>query len=268
MSDISVFFQSVKLPVMSEVAHALIRTLNDEDATGPQVAAIIAKDSTLTARLLRLANSASFGLSRKVSTVDDAITLVGMGRVRTLGLAAAMGDAFPVVDGLDRKEFWRSCMVSAGYAQWLSAHLGLDGSEAWLASMMVRLGELMIAQAEPSSLQEIEKLPHQPGGRWEREQRLTGFSEGQITAELARRWNFPAEIVRALDTCSEPLAAHPFNRLGGIVHLAMLLADMPAGGVEMLDELPEDVVHALQLNREWMQSKFPLPDSFVDISSL
>ncbi|WP_394787522.1 HDOD domain-containing protein [Rhodoferax sp.] len=268
MPDISVFFQSVKLPVMSEVAHSLIRTLNDEDASGPQVAEIISKDSTLTARLLRLANSASFGLSRSVGTVNDAISLVGMARVRTLGLAAAMGDAFPVVDGLDRSEFWRSCMVSAGYAQWLSAHLGLDGSQAWLASMMVRLGELMIAQAQPASLQEIEKLPHQPGGRWEREQRLTGFSEGQITAELARRWNFPAEIVRALDTSSEPMAAKPFNRLGGIVHLSMLLADMPPGGPEMLDELPEDVVHALQLNKEWMVEKFPAPDSFIDISNL
>lgn len=268
MPDISVFFQSVKLPVMSEVAHSLIRTLNDEYASGPQVAAIIAKDSALTAKLLRLANSASFGLSRKVSTVDDAISLVGMGRVRTLGLAASMGDAFPVVDGLDRTEFWRSCMVSAGYAQWLSGHLGMDGSEAWLASMMVRLGELMIAQAEPASLQEIEKLPHQPGGRWEREQRITGFSEGQITAELARRWNFPAEIVRGLDTCSEPMEAKPFNRLGGIVHLSMLLADMPAGGPEMLDELPKDVVQKLQLKPDWMRAKFPLPDTFVDISSL
>ena len=266
MPDIAVFFQTVKLPVMSEVGHALIRTLNDEAATGPQVAAIIAKDSTLTAKLLRLANSASFGLSRSVSSINDAISLVGMGRVRTLGLAASMGDAFPMVPGLSQADFWRSCMVSAGYAQWLAAHLGLDGSEAWLASMMVRLGELMIAQVQPASLAEIEKLPQQPGGRWERETRLTGFSEGQITAELARRWNFPAEIVRALDTCSEPLEAKPFNRLGGIVHLAMLLADMPPGGPEMLDALPEDVVKKLQLNPEWMRTKFPLPDSFIQVN--
>jgi HD-like signal output (HDOD) protein len=266
MPDIAVFFQTVKLPVMSEVGHALIRTLNDEDATGPQVAAIIAKDATLTAKLLRLANSASFGLSRSVSSVGDAISLVGMGRVRTLGLAASMGDAFPPVEGLSQTEFWRSCMVSAGYAQWLAAHLGLDGSEAWLASMMVRLGEVMIAQVQPASLAEIEKQPRQPGGRWERETRLTGFSEGQITAELARRWNFPAEIVRALDTSSEPMEAKPFNRLGAIVHLAMLLADMPPGGAEMLDGLPEDVVKALQLNPEWMRAKFPLPDSFIQVN--
>lgn len=268
MSDLSVFFQTVKLPVMSEVAHALIRTLNDEDASGEQVAAIIAKDSALTVKLLRMANSASFGLTRNVSTLGDAISLVGMARVRTLALATAMGDAFPVIPGLDRKEFWQSCMVSAGYAQWMSAHLGMDGSQAWLASMMARLGELMIAQAQPATLAEIEKLPRQPGGRWEREQRLVGFNEAQITAELARRWNFPAEIVQALIASSDPLAARPFIRLGAIVHLAMLLADMPAGGAEMVDALPQDVVKALLLNPEWMKTKFPAAASFVDTSSL
>lgn len=265
MPDIAVFFQSVKLPVMSEVAHALIRTLNDENASSQQVAAILAKDAALTARLLRLANSASFGLSRSVATLDDAIALVGMGRVRTLGLAASMGDAFPVVDGLSRNEFWHSCMVSAGYGQWLSLQIGLDTSHAWLASMMVRLGELMIAQVQPGSLAEIEKLPHPPGVRWEREARLTGFSEGQITAELARRWNFPAEIVRALDAASDPLATKPFNRLAAVVHLAVLLADMPPGGPEMLEALPSDVIDALQLKREWMREKFPTPDSFIDL---
>lgn len=265
MPDIAVFLQSVKLPVMSEVAHALIRTLNDEDASQQQVAAIIAKDAALTARLLRLANSASFGLTRQVATLDDAIALVGMGRVRTLGLAASMGDAFPVVDGLSRTEFWHSCMVSAGYGQWLAAQVGLDHSRAWLASMMVRLGELMIAQAQPASLAEIEKLPHPPGGRWERETRITGFSEGQITAELARRWNFPAEIVHALDAAADPIASKPFDRLAAVVHLAMLLADMPPGGPEMLDALPGDVVDKLQLRPEWMRAKFPAPSSFVDL---
>jgi HD-like signal output (HDOD) protein len=144
----------------------------------------------------------------------------------------------------------------------------MDGSQAWLTSMMVRLGELMIAQAQPASVQEIEKMPHLPGGRWEREARLTGFSEGQITAELARRWNFPKEIVHALDTCTNPMDARPFDRLGAIVHLAVMLADMPAGGPEMLDDLPPDVVQILLLRPEWMKANFPLPDSFADISTV
>ncbi|MES2933238.1 MAG: HDOD domain-containing protein [Pseudomonadota bacterium] len=268
MSELAAFFQSVKLPVMSEVAHSLIRTLNDEDAATGVISNIISKDPALTAKLLRLANSARFGLTRGVSSLDDAITMVGMSQVRTLGLAACMNESFPVVQGLDRAEFWKGSMACAGYAKWLAGSMGIDGQQAWLVGMMVRLGELLIGQNDPAHLIEIEQQPHLPGGRWEREQRLLGFSEGQITAELARRWNFPADIVRALDTSSDPMAAHPFCRLGGIVHLACLLAETPSDDPEILDSLPDDVLHALQLNPEWMRNKFPSHASFVDVSAL
>ena len=66
MADISVFLHSVKLPVMPEVAHALIRTLNDEDADVGTVRDVISKDPALTATLLRMANSAR--VSRSISS--------------------------------------------------------------------------------------------------------------------------------------------------------------------------------------------------------
>jgi len=268
MSELAAFFQSVKLPVMSEVGHALIQTLQDEDVSTSTVSNILSKDPALTAKLLRLANSARFGQSRGVSSIDDAISLVGMSQVRTLGLAACMSESFPMVPGLDRLEFWKNSMACAGYAKWLASHLGVDGQQAWLAGMMVRLGELLIGQSEPAKLVEIEQQPHLPGGRWEREQNLLGLSEGQITAELARRWNFPKEIVLALDSSSDPLSAHPFSRLAAVVHLAGLLAESPGDDPELLDSLPQDVVVTLQMNVEFMRSRVPRQDSFVDVTAL
>ena len=268
MSDLSAFFQSVKLPVMPEVAHALIRTLHDEQISIVDVRNIIAKDPTLTAKVLRAANSAGVGLRREVSSLDNAIALIGISMVRTLALSACMNVAFPVVAGLDRAEFWRSSMACAGYAQWLAGGLNMDGQQPWLAGMMCRLGELLIEQSAPATLAEIEKQPHMPGERWNREQRLLGFTETQITAELARRWNFPAAIVRGLDAASDPLARQPFEPLGGVLHLAGWLADMPFSEPAIMDALPMDVVNALGLNHDWMHSHMPAPDSFFDISSL
>lgn len=268
MSVIADFFQSVKLPVMSEVAHVLIRMLNDEDVSATQLRDVIAKDPALTAKILRLANSARYGMSRSIGNVDDAIMVVGIAQVRTLGLAACMADAFPVIPGLDRKEFWQGSMATAGYASWLAGGLGMDGQNAWLAGMMERLGELLIGQHEPVMLAKIEQQPHLPGGRWEREQDLLGFSEAQLSAELARRWNFPLEIVAALETSSDPMAAHPFNRLGAIVHLACLLAETPDPNADTIDSLPEDVITTLRHDRDWMKRKFPAPDSFVDATTL
>jgi HD-like signal output (HDOD) protein len=268
MSDLSALFKSVKLPVMSEVAHSLIRTLHDEDISIAKVRDIIAKDPTLTAKVLRAANSAGLGLRREVSTLDAAIAMIGMSQVRTLALSACMNVAFPLVAGLDRAEFWRNSMACAGYAHWLAGGIGMDGQEAWLTGMMARLGELIIGQSAPAILADVEKLPHIPGERWKREQQALGFTETQVTAELARRWNFPDAIVQGLEAASGPLLTQPFSPLGGVVHLAGWLADMPFSEPVIMDALPGDVIAALDLNRDWMRSRMPQPDSFFDLSAL
>lgn len=267
MANLDSFFESIKLPSMSEVAHALIQTLNDDDATVAQIRELIAKDPALSAKLLRLANSAQFGLPRGVGTLDDAITMVGMSKVRTLALGACLSESFPSLPDLDRKEFWRSSMACAGYAQWLANRLGIDGQMAWLTGMMLRLGELLIAQADPSTLHEIEKLPHLPGLRWQREQRLVGFTEGQITAELARRWNFPMQIVQALQRSADPITDQAFSRLGAIIHLAGLLAEEPHRDADAVDMLPTDVIAALMLDVDWLRTKFPDEATFLDVST-
>lgn len=268
MSDLSAFFQSVKLPVMPEVAHALIRTLQDEDVSVAQVRDLIAKDPVLTAKLLRAANSAAMGLRREVGTLDAAIAMVGLSQVRTLALTACMNVAFPVVPGLDRTEFWRNCMACAGYAQWLAGGIGLDAQQAWLTGMMLRLGELLIVQVRPDSLAVLERQPQIPGDRWMRELQLLGFTEAQVTAELAHRWHFPVAIVRGLNTASAPLASTPLSQLGGVVHLASRLADMAFSDPDIVDALPREVISALDLNLDWMREKLPERDSFFDISAL
>jgi len=268
MSDLSVFFQSVKLPVMPEVAHALIRTLHEEDIVLGDVRNIVAKDPTLTAKVLRAANSAAMGLRREVGTLDAAIAMIGMAQVRTLALTACMNVAFPVAPGLNRGEFWANSMACAGYAQWLAGGAGLDSQEAWLAGMMLRLGELLIVQTAPDTLAELEQEPHLPGKRWQIEQRLLGFTEAQVTAELARRWRFPTSLIDGLETATDPLAAQHFSPLGGVLHLAGWLADMAFSAPEIVDALPDAVLARLALNHDWLHANMPSPESFFDISSL
>lgn len=268
MSPLTTFFESARLPVMSEVAHALIRTLNDPDATAKQVESIICKDPALTANLLRLANSAQFGLSRQVLSLDHAIQLMGMSRVRALALSTSITTVFPKVAGLDRGAFWKFSMACAGYAQWLAGGAGLDPQQAWLAGMMLRLGELIIGQKSPEALAEIEAFPNPAEARWEREQRLLGFDEGQVTAVLARHWNFPEAITTGLQSAGDPMAAQPFDALAGVVHLAALLADSVTPGPDAVMDLPTPVVTALEMDRHWMVARFPRPDAFVDVTGL
>jgi len=263
MSSLARFFEDIRLPTISDVAQALIATLDNEDASSGSISTVIARDPALTAKLMRLANSARFGSSRNVSSLDDAIALAGMAHIRTLALAACFAESFPQLPGLDSDEFWKSSMACAGYAKWLANGSGADASDAWLAGMVMRLGELLIYQVSPDAFAEIEQLPHLPGGRWEREQRLLGLAEGQITAELCRRWNFPNRIVVAVECSSDPMAALPFCKLAGVVHLASLLADTPNDDPGILDTLPPEVIMALGLSMDWMRARLPSHGSFA-----
>ena len=266
MSSLDSFFGSIQLPSISEVAHDLIRTMNNESVSVREVRDIIAKDPALTAQLLRIANSAHFGLPRGVSSLDEAITMVGMARVRSLSLTACIAGSFPSFPGLDKRSFWQYSMACAGYAQWMAVRLDIDGQVAWLTGMMLRLGELLIAQAEPKVLAAIEQRPCAPGERWMREKQLVGFSEGQITAEMARRWNFPMLIVQALQRTSDPLLEQAYSRLGAIVHLSGLLADTPNAGPKALEYLPVEVIDSLQLDLDWMDATFPGKEIILDVA--
>lgn len=268
MSDLAAFFETAKLPIMTEVAHSLVRTLNDPGANAAQIETIISKDPALTANLLRMANSAQFGQSRQVLSLEHAITMLGMSRIRSLALSTSISTAFPTIPGLDRKAFWKYSMACAGYAQWLAGGAGLDPQQAWLAGMMLRLGELLICQRSPESLAEIESAPAHARARWEREHRLLGFDEVQVAAVLARHWNFPDAIVNGLQSASAPMAAETFDKLSGVVHLAALLADSPNPNPDLVSELPLPVIVALKLDRHWMVGRFPQAESIVDVTSL
>jgi HD-like signal output (HDOD) protein len=262
------FFEGVQLPTLPEVAQTLVSSLNDEDIPFEKVQKAISRDPALTAKLIRLANSARFGLPRQVVTLDDAITMTGLNQVRTLAMAACLAGSFAAVKGVDSKSFWQASSATAGYAHWLARTLGADAQQAWLAGFMVRLGELIIAQKAPEEIFQIERLPHLAGVRWEREISALGFTEAHVAAELARRWNFPEGIVRALQTAADPSAAEPFCRIGAIVHLAALLAELELdehkNAVDAIAALPQELVRLMQLDPGWLVEHMPDVQTFID----
>jgi HD-like signal output (HDOD) protein len=271
MADITTFIQTIKLPVMPEVAHALIRTLNDEEADVVTVRDVIAKDPGLTATLLRMANSALFGLSRSVTTLDSAVSVVGMSQIRARALGICMAQVFTLPQGMNRLEFWRYSMVCAGYSKFLAASLRMDEQQAWLTGMMLRLGELVIAQHLPHLIDTLGQQPSGPGERWLRERKALGFDEGQLTAEIARRWDFPQVVVQALGGCTDALAAANTSPLSAVVHLSALLADQGsshATALQMLPQLPASLLGYLKLNMDTVLTELPDPEVFSDTSTL
>ena len=95
-----------------------------------------------------------------------------------------------------------------------------------------------------------------------------GFTEGQVSAELARAWNFPDAMVDALNAAARPMQAQPFSQLGAVLHVAELLAASDEINEETVDGLPADLLGALHLDAAWMRHRLPQAQAYVQASTL
>jgi len=256
----------VQWPVMPEVGQALVRTLNDEEADIEQICNIISRDPTLTATLLRMANSAMFGLSGTVDTLERAISVVGLSLVRARALSICIVNSVSMPSGLDRLTFWKYCLLCAGYAQWLAKPCGVNEHEAWLCGLLLRMGEINLGQASPKTLALVEAKPISPGERWTRQRALIGFDEGEVTAELLKHWDFPVTLVEGLRRTAQPMRDNEFLRLSAVVHVAGRLADVGVITPESLTDLPVILVQLLQLDVVQLFDAAPDAHSLADVT--
>ncbi len=264
MKSLDELMQTARLPVMPEVAMKLVSSFGSETLEITYMRDVIAKDPALTASVLRLANSPLHGLSRSVKTLDAAISILGISKVRTQAIAVCLSNSFELPKGMSRDTFWNQSMRCAGYAMWLALAVGLDENEAWLTGIMLHLGEVLIVPLQNAPA----PAAATPAARWQVEREQVGFDEGQVMAEVAKQWNFPAEIVQALHDCASPLAAAKFAPLSAVLHLAAILSEAERGDDAILQTLPPELVARLGIDIEWIAQYLPDPASFTDTSML
>ncbi|MET0519901.1 MAG: HDOD domain-containing protein [Burkholderiaceae bacterium] len=220
------FFRNhAALPTMPEVASRLMRSFDDDRISLGAISELIAKDSTLTAKVLRLANSARYSPSHQIDHLQDAAAALGLETLRNLSLGACISCSFPNVQGLDRKVFWRHSIATANYARIVSRLLELDADSAYLAGLMLRTGQILMALAEPAKVADVEAHAVEPGSRFSLEMSRFGCSHADVTAALAGHWHFPAAMVQAFRDAQAPLDARPFSRMAAVLHIAEVLAD-------------------------------------------
>jgi HD-like signal output (HDOD) protein len=231
------FNAGIELPTMPETALRLLDTFGRDDVSVQELVTLISHDPALAARLLRLANSARFSPTERVTRLHDAATQIGLGALRGLAMSACLVQAFPVLRGFDRLRFWRQNLATAGYARWLAQHLQLDADMAEVAGMVLRSGELLMLMVDPPLTALVESLTQAPDSVFALQRLHFGCTHAELSAELAVRWHFPTAIVDALYTAAEPLAAQPFSAEGAVLRAASIMADAADDALAPLDAL-------------------------------
>lgn len=208
MQPIEDFFNSiVDLPSLPKVVQEVMQMLNDDALNINLLAGVVAQDAVIAAKVLKMANSSFYGVTRAVKNIDDAVAILGSARLRSLVIASGLTGVITHVPGLDLKRFWSHSLLAAGISREIAKQLGLDAEVAYIAGLLHNIGDLLLHLVFPVMASEVDAMCVDVSAEKRRlvERDVIGFDHCQIGEELALRWNFPSEISRVLRCYTAPL---------------------------------------------------------------
>jgi len=260
----ALFQNPTALPTAPKVVEELISSFDKASVSTEEIAKKLSTDPVLSAKLLRLANSAYYHVSRSIGTVEDAVLMLGFVTVRTLVISSGLVSGFKTVPGLDLKQFWRYSLHTAVSAKWIAKKTKENTDLAFTIGMMHAIGQLVIHSAMAEQAMALDKVagPLDPR-RLDAEQASFGFTFADVGAELAKRWKFPLTFSETILAFPEPHHNGELNRLAAVVSLAAWRARVEQA--QLSDEeieacYPADLAEELGLDDNALIDEMPTPD--------
>jgi HD-like signal output (HDOD) protein len=217
------------LVTLPDIYWQLKEILDSHDYSMQDVAQLIVYDPGMTARMLRIVNSAYFGFASKIETVNHAVSILGVQQIRDLVLATAIADALGdyECEHLDVKQFWLRSVYRAIAARNLAGVCSLmDGERMFVAGLLSGIGHLIMYQSIPVLAQQAQReadASEKPLHRVERD--LIGFDHAQVASALMKNWQLPDSLVAVIEHHLEPDPAAEYLLDTAIVHIAALIGE-------------------------------------------
>ena len=189
------------LPSLPAVVIELLSSMEQEDIDVQTLAAKITLDQALTAKTLRLANSSFYGMSSKVTTIAQAISVLGFHSIRTIVTACSLTGAFQDSGkgSFNFKAFWRHSVATAVCAKLLARQLRVSPDTAFTAGLLHDIGSLVLATRFPQQYEEM--LAYQRANDCyliEAERAVFELDHAMVGSALAAYWKFPLAIQQAV----------------------------------------------------------------------
>lgn len=247
----AVFDHIGQLPTVPSIVQELIASFDRDDIDVASLASKVGKDQVISAKVLRLANTAHFGSPRQISSVEDAVIVLGFDKLRTLVIASGIAGMSIPIPEFDKLHYWRYNLNVANTAKLLAKMARQNAEVAFTAGLLHSIGQLLIHIAMPTDAAAVEKLVANGASRIASEMNTFGFNHSEVGAELARRWNFPQVIQDAIRHHHDPLQQEPFLPLAALINLAEFIIhhlEMGDEQAEIIGNIPLALTDKLTLN--------------------
>ena len=255
-----------KLPTLSAVATQLMRLTMDEKSDAEQVAAIIETDQSLASKILQLVNSPSYGFSGRVTSVANAVSLLGFSTIRTVALSVTVSDMFAASAGLtafDRVAFWKHSLACAVCAELIAEQIEsrYTKEEAFLTGLFHDIGKIAL---DTCAREDFDRVITEAADKHisvlEAERDLLGTDHAVVGKWVSERWGLPDVFTHSIWLHHQPPGSLPetgFDKeLVEIVHLANIVVHsqmIGSGGDARVYPVPQRLLKTLGLKEEFLE---------------
>jgi|AntRauTorckE6833_2_1112554.scaffolds.fasta_scaffold03605_2 HD-like signal output (HDOD) protein len=196
-----------EVPELPVAASEVLRMLNAEDNSANAIARVICQDQALAARILRIANSSFYGLSRQIKTLQDAVVILGAKVLRNLVIAMTLKGLHHKLDTLERNLWEESVGYACGARFIAQRNNSINAEEAFLAGLMCNIGELICNNSNSAQYRALLEQEYDTGkSRDEISLNILGYSFAQSGAIILDQWNLAPEISICTLKANEPEA--------------------------------------------------------------
>jgi HD-like signal output (HDOD) protein len=206
------------IATLPEVTAHIVSTVEDPKSTASQLHKIVSHDPALVTRILKVVNSAFYGLPGQIGSVERAIVLLGLNAVKNIAVAASLGQLFRGVklcEGFAARDLWTHCIAVAVTARELAKQMKLTvADEAFLAGLIHDVGILVELHVSPEQLRTVcERVKTEGSNFCEVEREIMGVDHQQLGMGLTEQWKFTRSCQLVAGHHHEPTQLTDAHRL-------------------------------------------------------
>lgn len=196
--------KSAAVPSVPQVVLRFLELMQDPNFEYRDLVKVLSADAGTVSEVLRMANSALFGVRNKVVSLQRALKLLGPKRIRSILLGRYLVDAMSKkqVSGLDMSYFWRRSLASSVVAsRFAEKVIPSRRDEASIAALLADIGIPILAEALPKAYAPIvaQYQPHREPVSCEQEQEAVGVTHGEVGAMVLGFWSLPESVTQAVN---------------------------------------------------------------------
>ena len=232
---IQTVLQSDDLPTLPAVASKLLAIAGKEETTLTDIANLISKDMALAAKILKVANSAFYSFPQQISSINQAVSILGTNAVRSLVLSfsfLSMRKKKKNATAFDFKKFWEQSLAGAVAARLILDQVpGSDTEETFISALLHNIGQLIFASTLPELYEQVlTRMAEEEGAsESEIEKEIIGEEHSAVGFAVAEHWGFPEALLLPIKYHHQPEKYDGGNKQIGRSINAIYLADILIG---------------------------------------